>query len=164
MDIWTYLTSPIAAFGGLEWGLLVVEGVIALGGLYLGFLRADAHPVRGALLRRLGLAMLILGVVGLVLGVLGLAAISPFTLPIWVDAVVLVEVVMAIFAIYYWLARYPAQMAAYEQKSRSASRSSRPRPQQATLPSTNGVAVADSRPTAGSGRRESRRDRKRRSR
>ncbi len=42
MEFLAYLTTPTSEFGSLGWGFLVVESIIALAGLYLGFLRGDA--------------------------------------------------------------------------------------------------------------------------
>jgi len=164
MDLVTYLTTATSDFGGLEWAFLVVEGVAALAGVYLAFLRPDAHPVRGAALRRLGLALLVLGGLGVVFSALRLGAVSPFTMPIWLYGVGLAEIALTAYALYYWLARYPAQMAAYEQRARSSSGRRVARPQPALETNGNSVTYHAPRPSATTGRREARRDRKRRGR
>jgi hypothetical protein len=164
MEFLAYLTTPTSEFGGLGWGLLVVESVAALAGLYLGFLRSDAHPIRGAALRRLGLVLLLLGALGVLFSVLWLAVVEPFTMPAWLFGVVVAEVVLAAYALFYWLARYPAQRAAYEQTARRApARRNNVGP--TTLPhaSDNGNLASVTRPVQTSNRRGARRDRKRRS-
>jgi hypothetical protein len=164
MDLVTYLTTPAGEFGGLEWGFLVVEGIITLVGLYLAFLRSDAHPIRGTALQRLGLALLLLGGLGVSFAVLRLAAVDLFRMPVWFVVLGLVELVLAAYALFYWQTRYPAELAAYEQSARGAPRRSSPRPQPTLR--TNGSSVALSEPPslATTSRRDSRRDRKRRGR
>jgi hypothetical protein len=164
MDPITYLTTAATEFGGLEWGFLVVEGVLAIAGLYLAFLRNDAHPIRGAALRRLGIATLALGGLGLIVAVLRLAAIDPFRMPIWFIAVALVEIVLAAYALFYWQTRYPAALDAYTQSQRGAPRRSSPRPQAALQTNGNSAALAEPPALATTSRRDSRRDRKRRGR
>lgn len=163
MDFISYLTTPAGEFGGLEWGFLVVEGVIALAGVYLAFLRNDAHPVRHAALRRLGWALLLLGGLGVIFAVLRLAAIDPFRMPIWFVLVGLAELVLVGYALYYRQVRYPAELAAYEQRTRGAiRRSARPQPMLQT--NGNGVALSGPPALATTSRRDARRDRKRRGR
>jgi hypothetical protein len=165
MDVVAYLTTPTGAFGGLAWAFFVVEAVAALAGIYLVFLRQDTHPIRGAALRRLGLALLVLGGLGVLFGALRLAAVGPFTMPIWFYLVALLEVVLAAYALYYGLTNYPAQMADYEQSTRSAGSRRVARPQPALQTNGNGgVAYSAPRPAATTGRRDARRDRKRRAR
>jgi hypothetical protein len=164
MDVVAYLTTPTGEFGGPEWVFFVVQSVAALAGVYLAFLRQDAHPVRGVARRRLGLALLALGVLGVLLGALRLAAIDPLTTPIWFYGVALLEIVLAAYALYYWQARYPAEMAAYEQSTRTAGSRRVARSQPALQPNGNGMSYSAPRPVASTGRRESRRDRKRRGR
>ncbi len=164
MDFVSYLTTPAGEFGGLEWGFLVVEAVAALAGIYLAFLRNDAHPIRNAALRRLGLALLLLGGLGVIVAVLRLAAVDPFRMPIWFFAVGLAELALVGYALFYWQVRYPAALAAYEQRTRGAIRRSGARPQSVPQANGNGVALSDPRSLATTSRRDSRRDRKRRGR
>jgi hypothetical protein len=164
MDFVTYLTTPAGEFGGLEWGFLVVEGVVALVGIYLAFLRSDTHPIRSAALRRLGLALVALGGLGVILAGLRLAAIDPFRMPIWFVAVGVAELVLVAYALVYRQVRYPAALAAYEQRARGAIRRGAARPQPTLQTNGHGVAFSDPRPLTTTSRRESRRDRKRRGR
>jgi hypothetical protein len=162
MEFLAYLTTPTSEFGGLGWGFLVVESVVALAGLYLGFLRSDTHPIRGAALRRLGMVLLVLGALGVLFSILWLALVAPFTMPVWLYGVGLAEVVLAAYAVFYWLARYPALLAAYEQSVRRAPvRRSNVRPAPALQTSDNGELTGVARPPVTS-RRGARRDRKRR--
>src|SRR5262249_1328910 len=106
------LTTPAGEFGGLEWGFLVVEGAIALIGLYLAFLRNDVHPIRSVALRRLGLALLVLGGLGVTFAVLRLAGIDPFRMQTGFAIVGLRGVALAPYALFYWQTRSPADLAA----------------------------------------------------
>ena len=164
MDFVSYLTTPADEFGGPEWGFLVFEAVVALAGVYLAFLRNDAHPIRSAVLRRLGLALLLLGGLGVIVAVLRLAAVDPFRMPIWFFAVGLAELALVGYALFYWQVRYPAAMAAYEQRTRGAIRRSSVRPQSVPQANGNGAALSDPRSLAATSRRDSRRERKRRGR
>jgi hypothetical protein len=163
MDLLTYLTTSTGDFGGPEWGFFVVEIAAALAGIYLAFLRNDTRPVRSTILRRGGLALGVLGALGTLFGALRLAAVEPLTMPVWFYAVGLVEIVVAAYAVYYWLVRYPAQQAAFQQTARSAGRRST-RPHPALQTNGNGVAISAPRTEATTRRRDSRRDRKRRGR
>jgi hypothetical protein len=164
MEFLAYLTTPTSEFGGLGWGLLVVESVAALAGLYLGFLRSDPHPIRGAALQRLGLVLLVLGALGVLFSVLWLAAVELFTMPVWLFGVGVAEVVLAAYALFYWLARYPAQRAAYDQSTRRAPvRRNNVGPAPLPHGSANGDLASITRPEPTNSRRGARRDRKRRS-
>jgi hypothetical protein len=167
MDPVTYLTTSTLDFGALEWVFFVAQIAVAIAGVYLAFLRAGTHPLRGPALQRLGYALLALGGVGTLLGVLRLAPVDLFTLPIWFTVVTLVEVVLVVYALYYALSIYPARLAAFEEANRGkGARRSSARPQPALQ--TNGTSGSSSfdadRPVPTTGRREARRDRKRRSR
>jgi len=165
MDIVTYLTTPTGAFGALEWVFFAIQAVAALAGIYLAFLQQDTHPVRGAALRRLGLALLVLGGVGVLFLALRLANVDPFTMPVWLYAVGLLEVVLAAYALFYRFARYPAAMIAYERSRQRGEGRRVVRPQPMLQTNGNGAGFSPPpRPQAAPGRREARRDRKRRGR
>jgi hypothetical protein len=169
MDLWIYLTTPTSDFGGAEWVIFGAESGAVLAGIYLAFLRRDSHPIRGGALRRLGLALVVLGGLGVIFGVLRLAAVEPFTMPVWVYGVGLIEIALAVYALSYRWVRYPAQLAEFEQATRNASgRRGGTRPQPVLLTNRNGAgsvaSFSEPRPVATSGRRGARRDRKRRGR
>jgi hypothetical protein len=164
MDPVTYLTTPTSGFGGLAWAFLIAEGLGLLAGVYLAFLRSDTHPIRGGALRNLGFALLALGGLGVLFGALRLGAVAPFTMPIWFYLIALVDLALAAYVLYYWQVRYAAHMSAYQERARSSAgrRAARPQP---TLETTgNGAIYSAPRPVATTGRREARRDRKRRGR
>ncbi|MFO7170448.1 MAG: hypothetical protein DIU80_020665 [Chloroflexota bacterium] len=185
MDPVTYLMTPAAGVGALEWVFFVAQVLVTITGIYLAFMSGDTHPVRGQALRRLGYALLAVGLVGAVIGALRISDVAPFTMPIWITVATLFNLALFVFALYYARTVYPEQLRAYEQESRGrAARQARPqvastpdaaraaartparsdatpRSSAATQspPSANGAARA-----AGSSRRLSRRERKRRNR
>jgi len=168
MDLATYLTTPAPGLDPLGWVLFIAQIVTAIMGVYFAFLRGDSHPIRGPALRRLGYTLLVLGGLGTLVGALRLAAVEPFTAPFWLLIVVAFELVLAVYALYYARAIYPPLKAEYERVSRSSGRRSSTRTPPALQ--TNGHAASASptidseRAVIAGGRRESRRDRKRRGR
>lgn len=164
MDPVTYLTTFNPIFGALEWVFFIAQIALALAGAYLVFLRAEPHPIRRSASRSLGYALLVVGVVGIVLGALRLAPIELFTMPIWFTLVTLAEVVLAVYAAYYLLSVLPGRVAAYDEANRKSGRRSVARPQAALQANgTNASSFNGPRPPATTGRRDARRDRKRRS-
>lgn len=165
MDL-AYFTTPASGIGPLEWVFLVTQVAVALAGVYFAFLRAEPHPVRGRAVRQLGYALLAVGLVGAAVGALRVGGVAPFTMPIWITIATLFNLALGVFALYYASAVLPGQVAAYDQASRS--RGGRPARQHALDASrtthaptgTNGTVTA---PRPPSGRREARRDRKRKS-
>jgi hypothetical protein len=174
MDPVTYLTTPAASVGAPEWIFFVAQVLVTIAGIYLSFLGNDTHPVRGPALRRLGFGLLAVGLAGAIVGALRISEVAPFTMPLWITVATLFNLVLLVFALYYAQAVYPAQLAAHEQAGRSRARGPRQqltsstsaprapvvRPPVARPPTeSNGTVRAPAPP---SGRRESRRDRKRR--
>lgn len=174
MDPVTYLTTPAASAGIPEWIFFIAQVAVAIAGIYFTFLHADGHPVRGRALRQLGYALLAVGLAGAAVGALRIGGIAPFTMPLWIAVATLFDVALIGFALYFARAVYPQQLAAYEQASRGRSGRSGARPQGGAVdagraasrsttaaPSPNGVVRTPAQP---SGRREARRDRKRKNR
>lgn len=165
MDPVTYLTTFNPIFGALEWICFVAQIALVLAGAYLVFLRAEPHPIRRDATRSLGYALLAVGGVGVVLSALRLAPIELFTMPIWLTLVTIAEVVLAAYAAYVLFSVLPSRVAAYDEANRKSGRRSVARPQAALQ--ANGVNGSSSfngpRPPATTGRRDARRDRKRRS-
>src|SRR5262245_35466817 len=166
MDPLTYLTTFDPNFGISEWVFFIAQIIVAAAGVYLAFLRADTHPLRGMALRRLGYGLLILGGVGTLVGALRLVPVALFTLPMWITIVTLLEVVLAAYALYFAISVYPARLEAFELANRGkGARRPGARPQPALQANgTNGMSsAAPSRPVSTTTRRESRRVRKPRS-
>ena len=172
MDPVTYLTTVTTDFGALEWVFFIAQIVLAVAGVYLTFLRAEPHPIRRIVSRNVGYALLGLGALGIVLSALRLAPVALFTMPIWFAIATALEAILAIYAVYYLLAILPARVAAYDEanRGRGARRNigrSVGALREARL-QANGAhgtpPFSDPRPVATTTRRESRRDRKRKSR
>ena len=168
MDPLTYLTTFSPSFGALEWVFFIAQIAVAGAGAYLAFFRTQTHPIRRSAQTLLGNALLALGAVGVLIGLLRLTGVSIFTMPIWFAIVTVLDVVLIVAALYYGLAVYPARMAAYEEanRSRGGRRSARQQPalQASAGNGTSGTAFEAPRMGPPSTRRDSRRDRKRKSR
>lgn len=164
MDPVTYLTTVTTDFGALEWVFFIAQIALAVAGLYLTFLRAEPHAIRRVVSRNFGYALLGLGTLGIILGMLRLAPVALFTMPIWFAVAIVLEAILAIYAVYYMLAVLPGRVAAYDETHRGrGARRNVVRPQPALQ--VNGMSpMSDPRPAATTTRRESRRDRKRKSR
>ena len=169
MDPVTYLTTFTTDFGALEWVFFIAQIALAVAGVYLAFLRAEPHALRRAVSRNFGYALLGFGALGVILGALRLAPVGLFTMPIWFGIAIVLEAIAAIYAVYYMLAVLPSRIAAYDQANRGRSaRRNVGRPvgtlREAPLSANGTPQFSDPRPVATTTRRESRRDRKRKSR
>ena len=163
MDVNSLLT-PATGLGPAEWVFFVASILLMLGGAYLAFLRSDQLAIRAQALQRLGYALLASGALGTLIGALRLGGIA--LAPFWFVIVIVLFVIIAIVAIYYAVSVYPGQLAAAQASARG--RAARPSPvrSQPSRVSINGNSSesvdSTSRPTVSSGRRDARRDRKRR--
>lgn len=174
-----YLSTASAAFGPFAWIFFSLQLATALGGLYILYVRSDNNAVRRGLWRQLGSALLITGGVGLLLGVLRLANVPVLNQRYWFYIQLLVELVLAAYVFYYARTSYPRLLAESQARGRNAPvrRGSAPGAARtvasprtpaaprssAAQPSQGGPTVPTiGRPAAASGRRESRRERKRR--
>lgn len=168
MDPVTYLTTFTTEFGPLEWLFFVAQLALVVAGVYLVFLRAEPHPVRRALSRSLGYALLVVGALGTLFGALRLAPVEFFTMPIWFTLATVLEVGLAGYALYELFMALPGRVAAYDEANRKSSRrGGAARPQPALQANGAGSATptySEPRPVATTTRRDARRDRKRRSR
>jgi phosphoglycerol transferase MdoB-like AlkP superfamily enzyme len=168
MDPLAYLTTPAAA-GTLEWVFFVAQIVVAIAGVYLAFMYSEPHPIRGRAVRQLAYALLAVGVVGAVVGALRISGVMPFTMPLWITVATLFNLVLLVFALYYARSVLPEQVAAYDQaqRGRTARDAARPGAVDASraaprpTPENSNVVAA---PRPPSGRRDARRDRKRKAR
>lgn len=159
----TYFTTATTGFGPAEWVFFIASIAVALGGIYLAFLLADTNAVRLQALRQIGYAMSIGGVLGVIVGGVKLSGLA--LAPLWLTFVTLILLIIAVYALYVLISVLPQRLAAQVQS----------RPRNAARPVTAQRATAAQRPTNVSpsngverpqvigSRRESRRDRKRRS-
>jgi hypothetical protein len=157
------LLTPATGLGPAEWVFFIASILVALGGAYLAFFRSDQLVVRAQALQRLGYALLASGVAGTLIGGLRLGGVA--LAPIWFTIITVLYVIIVIIALYYAMSVYPGQLAAAQASARGrGSRPSAARGQSPRLatPSTPSAPVDTTPRPPPSGRRDSRRDRKRR--
>jgi hypothetical protein len=174
-----YLTTASAAFGPFAWIFFGLQLAATLWGLYILYVRADNNGVRRALWRQLGVALVVAGGIGLLLSVLRLANVPVLNQRYWFYIQLLVELALAGYVFYFARTSYPRLLAESQARGRTSTvrrgaaapaRAAAPRQQAVprsspAQPSSEDSAVPTiGRPAAASGRRESRRERKRRSR
>ena len=168
------LTTPTTFFGPAEWVFFLASIIVALGGVYLLFVHRDGVAARKDFLRQLGIGLLIAGLAGTLVGGLRLASIA--LAAFWFTIVTVVFVLLVVYALYYASSVLPKRIAAAQALSRGRGGGSRPSPARANATpramsaeskslSGNGSALSSAtpRPVGTGSRRESRRDRKRRS-
>lgn len=170
MEIINYLTNAAPGFGPLAASFFGLQIGALLAGIYLAFVRRDPHPLRGPTLQRLGYVVLALGAVGTLMGALRIAGVFPFTSRYWLYIVAALEVAFAVFAFVYRRTTYRQQAIemARSKSTRRPAPAARPtaRPTASAGNGENGhsVAVGAQRASSAPGaRRETRRERKRRS-
>lgn len=169
MNPMTYLTEPDSLFGWIEWILFISQIVLLLVGGYFAFLFRDTNEIKVQALQRFGYVLLVLGALGTLLGALKLGAVAPFDTRLWLALVTLFEVALGIYAVVYSRTTYREQVAARRarpspaRKQVAASTASRRQ-------STGNAGAATPHPVevpvprVAAGRREARRDRKRKKR
>lgn len=164
----SYLITPHGGFGAWSWlGMLI--WLFALGGgAYTYSSWQERNPVRSRFVRRLGLGLAILGAVGLVLLFLKATGLPYIGWPVWTYLWALATLVFIGWAIWFYSARLPQMLEASRQVSRTG------RVERGThgartytgngARSAPAQPAAPPRPVATTGRREARRDKKRRTR
>jgi hypothetical protein len=158
MDVLGYLTTAAPTFGPLAWVFFIGQ-ILAVGaGAYLYTMHRERNPARQTFTKQLGLALMILGGVGILSGALRLLNIPVANQRLWFWVQLVIELGVAGYVTYYLLNVLPGLEKA------AASRGGRggvPRPPRG-IPAE--PTPATPRPVATTGRRDSRRDRKRKSR
>jgi hypothetical protein len=150
-----YMTasSPAAGFGTLAWIFFLLQ-LIGLGaGAYLVYAHTERNPARHTFMRQLGIALLVLSGVGLLAAVLRLAGVPLISQRLWLWILLLVDLAAAGYVTYYMRSVLPEL-----EKAQAGKRVARPA--QVRGP-TSEAAPAIPRPVATTGRRDARRDRKR---
>ncbi|NTU80622.1 MAG: hypothetical protein HGA45_14805 [Chloroflexales bacterium] len=153
MGFFSYLTTAAPQFGPLAWIFFLLQILGGGGGAYLYFMHTERNPARHAFFRQLGIALMILGGVGVLIGILRLLNVPTLNQRLWFWIQAVVELGVAGYVFYYMRSVLPGL-------ERSAvSRGGKPG---ASRPVGGGnPAPATPRPTATTGRRDARRDRKR---
>lgn len=156
MGLISYLTTAEAQFGTLAWAFFISQFVGLSAGSYLYFRHTERNPARQTFMRQLGIALLILAGVGVLSGVLRLLNIAPFTMRLWFWAQAVIELGVAAYVVYYMRQVLPG----LEREARSRGLPAPP-PRRARPSAEAADASSEPRPVATTGRRDARRDRKR---
>lgn len=156
MGFISYLTTAASQFGPLAW-IFFIGQILAVGaGAYLNFMHSERNPARQTFMRQLGIALMIVGGVGVLFGVLRMVNVPTMNMRLWFWVQAVLELGVAGYVIYYMRSVLPG----LEREARArGGRASAPRPPR-PIPSGD-PAPATPRPVATTGRREARRERKR---
>ena len=164
-----YFLTASPGFGPLSWLSLLAWGLILAAGLYLYRSWQERNPVRARFVRQLGLVLSILAGTGLVLLALKGLQIPLLSYRIWGYLVALATVLYAAWAAVNY--QRVSQLVAASGRTAGAVRR---QPAQAgrgarTYSTTNGPSASETRPVAPrpvatTGRRDARREKKRKSR
>lgn len=158
-----YFFSVPTGFGPRGWiGLLI--WLAALGaGAYLYSMWQERNPVRARFVRQLGLGLSVVGAIGVLLLALKAFRLPIVSYPAWSYLWALVTVAYLAWAGWFYLNRLPRLLAASARPARGTAHGAR-------TYTTNGSRSAQPRPptpprpVATTGRREARRDKKRKGR
>lgn len=155
-----YFTTATTNFGPAEWVFFLASCAVLCGGIYLGLLRTDQNAIRLQALRQLGYVLLGVGGTGILIGLIRLVGVA--IAPLWFTIVTVALLAVAAYAAYLVLVQLPQRIAAAQAQSRARNTARQAPAQRVQTPaarvSDNGTPVTA---TSG-GRRESRRERKRR--
>lgn len=156
MGFFSYFTTPAPQFGPLAW-IFFIGQILGVGaGAYFYFVHTERNLARHNFMRQLGVALMILGGVGVAMGALRLLNVPTMNLRLWFWIQALVELGVAGYVFYYMRNVLPG----LEREARS--RGGKPGAPRPPRPITSGdAAPATPRPVATTGRREARRERKR---
>jgi hypothetical protein len=163
-----YFVTVHGGFGPLSW-LSMLGWVFALaGGMYLYRSWQERNPVRSRFIRQLGQGLSVLGAVGLVLLALKATGLDVVGWPLWSYLWGLATLLFAGWAAWYYFARLPRLLAATRPGARGApvTRTGQTARTYSSSPprAVSAPPAAPPRPESTTGRREARRDKKRRSR
>jgi len=158
MGFFSYMTTAVSFFGPLAWSFFIGQILGVGAGAYLYFMHSERNSARQTFMRQLGLALMILGGVGVALGALRLVNVPVLNQRFWLWLQLMVELGVAGYVFYYMRSVLPG----LERAAASArgGRTGAPRPPK---PIPGDAAHATPRPVATTGRRDARRDRKRKS-
>lgn len=155
MGFFSYLTTPAPTFGPLAWAFFIVQILGVGAGAYLYFVHTERNAARQTFMRQLGVALMILAGVGVLVGALRLLNVPVMNQRIWFWIQGVIELGVAGYVFYYMRAVLPGLERAAASRGRGS-----PRQPRAV---SGDAAPATPRPVATTGRREARRDRKRKS-
>ncbi|PDW03851.1 hypothetical protein [Candidatus Viridilinea mediisalina] len=155
MGLITYLTTAEAQFGTLAWIFFIAQ-IVGVGlGAYLYFRHTERNPARYTFMRQLGLAIMLLTGVGVLFGTLRLLDVPTLNMRLWLWGQALIEVVVFGYVVYYMQKVLPK----LEREARAKGIKLPQPPPRASR--TEAEPVSEPSPPSTTGRRDSRRDRKR---
>jgi hypothetical protein len=156
MEFLTYLTTSSPLLGPLGWFFFIAQIIGVAVGAYLVFLHTERNAARATFMRQLGIALLIIGGVGVLVGALRMLDVPVLNQHLWFWIQALVEIGIGGYVIYYMRNVLP------QLEKQAAGRRTMRAPSGGRTISTAEAATATPRPVATTGRRDARRDRKRR--
>lgn len=155
MDFLTALTTPAPTLGSLAWTFFILQILGVAAGAYLRFMHTERNIARQAFMQQLGIALMIIFGVGVLIGALRMLNVPVLNQPLWFYVQAVVELGMAGYIFYYMRSVLPGLEKAQAGRARPGQR-----PQARSL-GTEPAAPPEPRPVATTGRREARRDKKR---
>lgn len=155
----SYLTESSTTFGPFAWVFYFVQVLCIAAGIYVSFFEKGGSALRQRMMNRLGLALLAVGSIGTLLGVLRLRDVGIFAQRFWFWGLLLVDLVLAAYVIYYAWVIYPRWRAS-QPPARETKRHISQHAPAAMEQSENGGALGDYAQSRS--RREARRERKKR--
>lgn len=158
MGFISYLTTAAPQFGALAWTFFIAQILGVGAGAYLTFMHSERNLARQTFMRQLGVALMILGGVGVLLGAVRMLNVPVLNQRLWFWIQALIELGVAGYVFFYMSRVLPGLAKAAAGRG---GRSNVPRPPRG-IPSD--TAPATPRPVATTGRRDARRDRKRKAR
>jgi Ni/Fe-hydrogenase subunit HybB-like protein len=153
--MFSYLTTAAPQLGPLAWVFFIAQILGVAAGAYLFFLHTERNAARQAFMRQLAIALMILGGVGILLAALRMLNVPYINTPLWFWIQAVIELGVAGYIVYYVRSVLPAlERDARARGAKASPRAARAFPNGDPTPATP-------RPVATTGRRDARRERKR---
>jgi hypothetical protein len=157
MEFLTYLTTSSPQLGSFGWSFFIAQILGLAAGAYLVYLHTERNAARATFARQLGITLMIVGAVGVVLGALRMLNVPVLNQHLWFWIQALVELVIAGYVIYYVRNVLPG----LEKQAAGRRPTASPRGLRNVSANTIETTPRAPRPVATTGRRDARRDRKR---
>ncbi|WP_298490059.1 hypothetical protein [uncultured Chloroflexus sp.] len=152
MGFFDYFVAVSPTFGSYAWTFFIVQILLVAGGAYFIWLHTERNVAKATFFRQLGIALMIVGGFGVALGVARMLNTPTFNLRFWFYIQFVIELILGGYVFYYMRNVLPELV--------RNSRTRAPTPRQVPADAT----PATPRPVATTGRREARRERKRKQR
>lgn len=155
MEFLTSLTTPAPTLGSLAWTFFILQILGVAAGAYLRFMHTERNSARQMFMHQLGIALMIVFGAGVISGALRMFNVPIANQPIWFYVQAVVELGVAGYIFYYMRSVLPGLEKAQAGRARPGQR------QPARSLGTEPATPPEPRPVATTGRREARRDKKR---